>query len=347
MPESEFPQKFFDGKPPKGIRLVAARGLIPISPADMLPLLIRLVEDEDKEVSNTARETLNGWNEAEIVTHLQSRGCGAAVLEHFSVSPAPAIQEAIILNPEATGAIIASLATHVAAPLLEAILYNRTRLLESPEIVQNVKRNPAATTQIFRVVDEIETEFFGSKKHDYNVGKSDREDAVTEEIVEFETGEPPGDLDLEGLPLDPQERDAAILSRIGAMTVRQKIKLALLGAREARSVLIRDSNKEVSRSVLQSPKLTTNEVESFAAMRNAPDEVLRLIGSNKGWLRTYAVVHNLVKNPKTPPMISQRLLSRLHARDLAVLAHDRGISEAVRRNAERLTKQRNASKSMG
>jgi hypothetical protein len=345
MPESEFLQKFFDGKSPKGIRLIAARGLIPISPADMLPLLIRLVEDEEKEVSDTAKETLNGWSEAEIVTHLQVRGCGAAVLGHFSGSPAPTIQEAIILNPETTGAIIAGLAAHVAAPLLEAILYNRTRLLESPDILQNVKRNPAATTQILRVVVEIETEFFGSKKRDYNVGESDRENAVTEQIVELETEDPPADLDLEGLPLDPQEHDAAILSRIGALTVRQKIQLALLGTREARSVLIRDSNKEVSRSVLQSPKLTANEVESFAAMRNAPDEVLRLIGSNKGWLRTYAVVHNLVKNPKTPPMISQRLLSRLHARDLAGLAHDRGISEAVRRNAERLTKQRDASKS--
>jgi hypothetical protein len=347
MSESEFLQKFFDGKPPKDIRLVAARGLIPIPPTDMLPLLVRLAEDEEKEVANTASATLNGWNEAEIVAHLQTRGCGAAVMEYFSRSPAPAVHEAIILNPQAPGDMIASLAAHVAAPLLEAILYNRTRLLESPEILQSVKLNPAATKQILRLVEEIETEFFGSKKHDYTVGESDREDAVEGEIVGLGMEAPPGDLDLEGLPLDPQERDAAILSRIGAMTVRQKIQLALLGTREARSVLIRDSNKEVARSVLQSPKLTTNEVESFAAMRNVPDEVLRLIGSNKGWLRTYGVVHNLVKNPKTPPIISQRLLSRLHARDLASLAHDRGISEAVRRNAERLTKQHDASKSMG
>ena len=347
MSESEFLQKLFNGKSPKSIRLVVARGLIPIPPADMLPLLVRLAEDDEKEVADTASATLSGWNEVEIVVHLQTRGCSAAVMEYFSRSPAPAVQEAIILNPEATGAMIASLAARVAAPLLEAILYNRARLLKSPEILQSVKINPAATAQILRLVEEIETEFFGSKKHDYIVGGSDREDAVEEETVGLDMEAPPGDLDLEGLPLDPQERDAAILNRIGAMTVRQKIRLALLGTREARSVLIRDSNKEVARSVLQSPKLTTNEVESFAAMRNAPDEVLRLIGSNKGWLRTYAVVHNLVKNPKTPPTISQRLLPRLHARDLASLAHDRGISEAVRRNAERLTKHRDASKSMG
>lgn len=139
MSESEFLQKFFDGKSPKGMRLVAARGLIPIPPADMLPLLVRLAEDEEKEVANTANATLNGWDEAEIVAHLQTRGCDAAVMEYFSRSPAPAVQEAIILNPEATGATIASLAAHVAAPLLEAILYNRARLLGSPEILRSVK----------------------------------------------------------------------------------------------------------------------------------------------------------------------------------------------------------------
>ena len=204
MSQSEFMHRFFDGKPPKGIRLVAARGLIPIPPTDMLPLLVRLVEDEEKEVANTASATLNGWNEAEIVAHLRTRGCGAAVMEYFSGSRAPAIQEAIILNPEATGAMIASLAAHVAAPLLEAILYNRTRLLESPEILQSVKLNPAAATQILRLVEEIETEFFRSKKRDYTVGESDREDAVEQEIVSLDMEAPPGDLYLEGLPLDPR-----------------------------------------------------------------------------------------------------------------------------------------------
>jgi len=345
MSDRDFLQSFFDGKPPKGTRLMAARGLIPIPTNEMLPLLTRLLKDDEEEIVNTARTTLTGWNEEEIVAHLQTRGCDTIVMEYFSGSPAPAVQEAIILNPEATVAIIASLAAHVSAPLLESILYNRTRLLESPEILQRVKLNPAATTQILRLVQEIETEFFGSKKRNYTVGKSEPVDIVEEEPDAVEMEALPIDLDLEGLPLDPQERDAAILSRIGAMTVRRKIQLALLGTREARSVLIRDSNKEVARSVLQSPKLTPNEVESFAAMRNAPEEVLRLIGVNRAWLRTYAVVQNLVKNPKTPPMISQRLLSRLHARDLALLAHDRGIPEAVRQNAERLSKHRDASKS--
>jgi hypothetical protein len=45
-------------------------------------------------------------------------------------------------------------------------------------------------------------------------------------------------------------------------------------------------------------------------------------------------------------MIAQRMLSRLTARDLMLLVRDRGISEIVRRSAERMLKQRAASRNV-
>jgi hypothetical protein len=99
--------------------------------------------------------------------------------------------------------------------------------------------------------------------------------------------------------------------------------------------------------VLQSPKLTETEIESFAAMRNVAEEILREIGNNRAWIRSYAVIQNLVRNPKTPPLISQRLLFRLGSRDLSLLSRDRSLPEAVRRNAERSLSQRSAQKSTG
>jgi hypothetical protein len=131
------------------------------------------------------------------------------------------------------------------------------------------------------------------------------------------------------------------------MTVSQKVRLALLGTRETRAVLIRDTNRQVSASVLQSPKLTVSEVESFAAMRSISEDVLRSIGNSKGWMKSYSVVQNLVKNPKTPPMISQRLMFRLQSRDLMLLSRDHGIPDGVRRNAQRLLSQRTAHKPAG
>ena len=51
------------------------------------------------------------------------------------------------------------------------------------------------------------------------------------------------------------------------------------GTREMRAVLIRDPNKMIAAAVLSSPKLTDQEVESFARMANVSEDVLRIIGA--------------------------------------------------------------------
>jgi hypothetical protein len=125
----------------------------------------------------------------------------------------------------------------------------------------------------------------------------------------------------------PPSAEAKMLS---ALPVPEKLKLAMKGSREQRAVLIRDPNKIVAVAVLSSPKLTETEVESFARMVNVSDEVLRTIGTNRAWLRNYAVVAALAKNPKTPPSISLSLIQRLTERDIKALLTDRNVPEAVR-----------------
>ena len=44
------------------------------------------------------------------------------------------------------------------------------------------------------------------------------------------------------------------------MSAAQKIALALKGNREARTALIRDSNRMISASVLKNPRITDREV---------------------------------------------------------------------------------------
>ena len=108
------------------------------------------------------------------------------------------------------------------------------------------------------------------------------------------------------------------------------MKLAMRGTREQRSQLIRDSNKLVAVAVLSSPKLTESEVENFARMANLTEDVLRIIGTNRAWVKNYNVVSALTKNPKTPPALAMNFLQRLNERDLKRLATDRNVSEPVR-----------------
>ena len=95
------------------------------------------------------------------------------------------------------------------------------------------------------------------------------------------------------------------------MTVVEKIKAALTGNLETRSLLIRDSNKIISRAVLQSPKISETEAESYAAAKNVSEEVLRLISLNRRFMKSYVVMRALVNNPRAPIDVSLPLLRRL------------------------------------
>jgi len=132
----------------------------------------------------------------------------------------------------------------------------------------------------------------------------------------------------------------ALIVRIMKMNVKDRIKLAMKGDREIRGILIRDPNKVVAQAVVQNPRLTEQEVEKIAAMRTVPEEILRQIASNRRWARLYPIIHNLVRNPRTPVAISMNLLPRLHVKDLEALGKNRNIPDAIRTQAFRLSKTR-------
>lgn len=117
---------------------------------------------------------------------------------------------------------------------------------------------------------------------------------------------------------------------LSTLPVPDKIKIATLGRREQRAILIRDPNRVVSAAVLASPKLTEVEIENFARMQNVSEEVLRIIGSSRAWVKSYNVVAALVKNARTPTAVSLSLLSRLNERDVKGLIVNRNLPESVR-----------------
>jgi hypothetical protein len=137
------------------------------------------------------------------------------------------------------------------------------------------------------------------------------------------------------VPIDEEELAAGHekgsgLTALSALSVTERVKLAMKGTREQRTQLVRDPNRMVSAAVLSSPKLTDAEVEQFAKMANVSEEVLRIIATNRQWTKNYAVVAALLRNPKTPPALSLRLLPRLVAKDVKGLATDRNVPEALR-----------------
>jgi hypothetical protein len=136
-------------------------------------------------------------------------------------------------------------------------------------------------------------------------------------------------------PDEPSAPEQSLLQRIAAMNVAQRIARAMRGSREERAILIRDPNKIVAVAVLSSPKVSETEVESFARMTTVSEEILRIIGATRGWIKNYGVVLALTRNPKTPVAMSMNLLSRLNDRDLRQLSTDRNIPDVLRLTARK------------
>jgi hypothetical protein len=155
-----------------------------------------------------------------------------------------------------------------------------------------------------------------------DVPAASADDPLLDAAPEVET---PADASEPGGP----ER-GSITQQLAKMGFSERLKAAVKGSREMRAVLIRDPNKLISSTVLSSPKLTEQEVEAFSRMANVGEDVLRIIASNRAWVKNYSVVVGLTKNPKTPLGLSLNMMNRLNDRDLQMLSIDRNVPEPLR-----------------
>ena len=142
-------------------------------------------------------------------------------------------------------------------------------------------------------------------------------------------------------PADPDSPEAeprrmATIQRLALLTVTQKVKAAMRGAREERAILIRDPNKLVAIAVLSSPKLTVQEVGGFARMGSVSEDALRVIATTRAWVKDYSVVQGLVFNPKTPVAMSLPLVKRLLERDVRNLSTDRNVPDPLKIAARKI-----------
>ena len=128
--------------------------------------------------------------------------------------------------------------------------------------------------------------------------------------------------------------------KIQAMKVGERLKLALKGNRDARTVLLRDPNRMVQRFVLLNPRITDDEVQGLAKNRNVDRELLEGIARRKDWVSNYQVRLALATNPKTPLAMAVRFVPTLQPRDLRLLAKSKNVPAAVCSTAKRLILKR-------
>lgn len=136
------------------------------------------------------------------------------------------------------------------------------------------------------------------------------------------------------------EQRGSVLQKIAKLDVKGRIQLAMKGTKEERSILVRDGTKIVALAVLDSPKITDGEVEKFANQKNVLEALLRAIPMKRRFMKNYAVVRNLVANPRTPLDVSLGLMKNLLVQDLKNLSGNKEVSDTVRKLALRMFKQK-------
>jgi hypothetical protein len=136
--------------------MMAARGLLPLAPADQVAVLYQLSLDAESNVAQSARATAVGLPEKLLAGTLAAPTIDPRVLDFFAqlIADKPAVFDAIALNPSVADATIATLASRAGSREVDQIAQNEQRLLRHPEIIAAMYMNRRARmSTIDRVVE--------------------------------------------------------------------------------------------------------------------------------------------------------------------------------------------------
>jgi hypothetical protein len=295
-------------------KLAVCSGSMPLAPEDRVELLAILATDEDADIAGSARSALLSQSRESFLKALERADSNPALFRYCSghLGAKPGIADALARNIGCPTAQVTHVAGYLTTTGIQSLLDNLERFSEDQSLVDLVLASSAPSAEQRALLDEMTKGTMSTEE-------------IEDLVADFEP--------------DVQKRET-LLQRVSHMGVVQRITLALKGGRSERLMLIRDPNKLIQRSVLQSPRLSDSEVEAFAAMSNLSVEVLRAIAGIRIYAKNYTVVRNLVYNPKTPLDVSLHLFPRLTATDLLKLTTNKNIPETLRSSAQKLHRKR-------
>jgi hypothetical protein len=338
-------KRFADPSAPLQARVMAAGGALPLPPDQIASVLFCLSFDPDEDVAEKASDSLDSLPEGVLNVAIDAAvpaGLLARWVERFR-GDADKL-ERIALNAATADETMCLLATLPYGRIIDIVSHNQIRLLRSPDLVEALSENPAASQA---TIDRV-LEFLGIKADaDESAEPEDLPEApeplAGTEATGAETFDPddpeglPEDLLIEGDEIEEdEEKLLSLYQQVQNMNVMEKVKLARFGNGEARALLVRDRNKIVALAAIRSPKLKESEVVAFAKSRNLSDEVLRVIANAREWTKSYQIKLALVMNPRTPLSSAIKFLNYLTDRDLRGLMRSRDVPGQISTQARRI-----------
>lgn len=362
----EVVKQHFSSTLPKEKRLMAAKAQISVYPKELILVLYWLTKDIDEDVRKEAEISLKSISQDALSSFLEDESAPPQILDYVArTSSIESLVEKIILNKTTGDRTIAFLAENTASQnLISLIANNHERVLRSREIIEAIGRNASVGRKTIDILISYVTQYLDKRENLHDLfgedlsqqSDPDGEDSSTstEDLDnEIETYNP---IDVQQSFLDEisiseelvkeseeevsERKRESLLFKIKGMNISERIKLALLGNRESRSILVRESNKLVSRTVLRNPRLSDGEVVLISQSKVVDEVILREISESRKWIRLYQVKLSMVSNPKTPSHISLNLIRHIRDRDLRMIMNDKNIPGIVTSSARRIVKER-------
>jgi len=351
IPLSELPpnlQKFCDPDGPAPARMMAAKGMVPLKPVELMTVLYQLCHDPDEPVAGAAREKASSLPE-NIIQGALAGALDARVLDYYVnvFRRQDKVLEIIVLNKAVDDETVARMAAWTSEMLSELIATNEQRLLRAPSIIEALYNNKHARMSTVNRAIELavrnDIELKGIAV--YREVKA----AIKQELIVEEPGETLQDREfadslaaadaLERMS-NPDEIEQNVESGVPSeelkyahqkwanFSITEKIRMAQLSPVYL-PFAIRDGNRLVAVSAIKSGKLTDSQAVAYARNKTLHEDVIRYIVDKKEWTKFYQVKLHLVENPKTPLPKALNFLTHLREHDLRRVSRDKNVPAAI------------------
>ena len=347
------------GNAPGPLVEMASRGLAPLPPIDVVVALVFLSTCGDEHLQGNAVAALKAMPSKIVMSVLQElngRELGDPAmtwvdgLTVLSSSHGFDYLENLVVYPHVSSQALEQVIAELPLGALELIAMDFRRLAATPELAFLLHGASNGNAALKAKVEEWAerqgiplSEFIAVAPPVVDLSETESDDEIQIEIDDSsEEDELPSAATVylnEEDELEGSAKQIPLARLLRDMSAAQKIALALKGNREARTALIRDSNRMISSAVLKNPRITDRELLSAAQNRASSDEVVRLICSNRDAIKNYQIRHALVSHPKTPLQTAIRFMKTLRQSDIRHLAKSKSISSALVNQAKKLVKK--------
>jgi hypothetical protein len=331
-----------NGQAPRRILEFAARGFVPLSPAELVRAVGSMLAQGDAELAPLCEETYRSFDISAVLDAVRMPETRPEQLDAIALrAHERRVLEGVLQHRSVATSTLVRLARHIEPDLQDVLITNQARLLAAPEIVESLFENPELSTDIRRRADEFLEEFFLKKERELGEPVPEAEDAqesVAPAPAQAAAGAPARGTSASATPDEEASKDIVI--RLTSLTVSQRVRVAFRGNREERLFLIRDPNRLVSTAVLKSPKTNEADAEAIANMKSVSEDVLRAVAQRREWMKKYSLMAAIVRNPRSPIDVTLSLVMKLSQRDQTALSTDRNVPEAVRVTAKRIVQRR-------